>query len=425
MSLETIHIEKLVHGGQGLGKLESGKRAFVWNALPGETVEANIIRKKSGYVDAIAEEITIASPDRIEPLEPEAFMSTSPWQIMNTDAEAKAKQAILEELFTHEKLDISWDSFVQGEQRFGYRNKMEYNFWWDNETNKVSLALHRRGSHMKLPMTSSALASGAINDVGKSLVEFINSCDVQARSLKSAVLRSTADGKTAVVLYIVDKEVAQLEWSRVGADSITVYYSNPKSPASVPTELLVHLGLEYLTDNIAGHEYRYSPEGFFQINLPVYSQAIEAMARWVHAGSKVVDMYAGVGSIGMSLPHASLISVELDPASSAQANLNAGENTEVILSESEKALGYIATDAVVILDPPRAGLHKKVVERLLEVTPIAVVYLSCNPATQARDVSLLLAQGQYKVVCARGYNFFPATPHIESLLVLERITKSV
>lgn len=421
MDLETIHIEKLVHGGQGLGSLESGKRAFVWNALPGETVQARILRKKSGYVDAIAEEITVASLDRVDPIEPEAYMSTSPWQILSPSAEALAKQAILEELFTHEKVDVSWEPFVQDEQRYGYRNKMEYNFWWDNETGKVSLALHVRGSHMKLPLEGSALASDAINKVGKRLVEFINSSQLQARSLKSAVLRSTADEKTAVVLYVVDKNVAELDWSQVKADSMTVYYSNPKSPASVPTEVLLRLGLEYLADTIGGREYRYSPEGFFQINLPVYDQAIATIGEWVDAGSSVVDMYAGVGSIGMSLPYASLTSVELDPASSAQAKLNAGENTQVVLSESEKALSYITTDAVIILDPPRAGLHKKVVERLLEVAPPTIIYLSCNPATQARDTAQLLLERHYKVVHARGYNFFPATPHIESLLVLSRV----
>jgi 23S rRNA (uracil1939-C5)-methyltransferase len=88
------------------------------------------------------------------------------------------------------------------------------------------------------------------------------------------------------------------------------------------------------------------------------------------------------------------------------------------LAPSEKALDYITADATVIVDPPRAGLHTAVTERLLAVRPPRVVYLSCNPVTQARDVSLLL--DAYKIAGQRGYNFFPRTPHIEHLIVLER-----
>ena len=164
---EEIKLEKLVHGGQALGTLANGKRAFVWNGLPGETVRAKIIRKKSGYVDAIAEEIIVTSPERIDPLEPEAFLSTSPWQILDYNKESEAKQTILAELFAGEKLAVEWAPFVQLEQRYGYRNKMEYNFWWVNETESVSLALHRRGSHIKLPLKGSVLASDAINQLDR------------------------------------------------------------------------------------------------------------------------------------------------------------------------------------------------------------------------------------------------------------------
>lgn len=416
---EEIRIEKLVHGGQGLGTLPNGKRAFVWGALPGETVQAKIIRKKSGYVEAIAEEVVIASGKRVKPEEPDAYLSTSPWQILAADAEARAKQAILKELYVGEKLEVTWKPFVQQEKRYGYRNKMEYNFWWDNETGSVRLALHRRGSHMKLPMDGSVLASDAINEAGEKLVEFINIHSIQARSLKSVILRSQADNRVGAVLYVTDKQVADIPWQELGMYSFTLYYSNPKSPASVPTEQLCHYGADFLSDSVRGSEFRYSTEGFFQINLPIYEQVLKDIAQHIPTGSLVVDMYAGVGSIGMSMQFERLVSVELDPASSAQALDNAKNhsNVEVVLSESEKALDYITFDAVILLDPPRAGLHKKVVERLLQERPSTVIYLSCNPATQARDVAELV-RGGYRIVSAQGYNFFPATPHIESLLVL-------
>jgi 23S rRNA (uracil1939-C5)-methyltransferase len=89
-----------------------------------------------------------------------------------------------------------------------------------------------------------------------------------------------------------------------------------------------------------------------------------------------------------------------------------------ILSESESALDYITKDKIIILDPPRAGLHDKVIHRLTIEKPPRILYLSCNPSTQARDIRQLM-DGGYTVAYARGYNFFPATPHIESFIVLE------
>jgi len=280
---------------------------------------------------------------------------------------------------------------------------------------------------MKMPLAGSILASDAINSAGSKLIEFINIHKIQARQLKSVILRSQANGTQSAVLYVLDKHIAEFPWSDLEIDIFAMYYSNPKSPASVATELLYRKGDEYLVDEVAGKKYRYSPEGFFQINVPIYQHVLDEMKKWVPASSNIVDMYAGVGSIGMSLPYTRLTSVELDASSSAQAYMNAGtdKKIEIVLSESEKALDFIVSDAVVVLDPPRAGLHKKVVEKLLETVPPRVIYLSCNPATQARDIAMILDGGSYKAVHAQGYNFFPATPHIECLVVLERISKSV
>jgi 23S rRNA (uracil1939-C5)-methyltransferase len=132
-------------------------------------------------------------------------------------------------------------------------------------------------------------------------------------------------------------------------------------------------------------------------------------------------MYAGVGSIGLSVASKQVDLVELDPATVAMARVNAeasGVEAEVIESSTEKVLEYIVGDKPVIFDPPRAGLHDKVVERTLEVKPPQVLYLSCNPATQARDLAKL--QEGYNITYFEGFNFFPHTPHIESLAVLER-----
>jgi len=133
-------------------------------------------------------------------------------------------------------------------------------------------------------------------------------------------------------------------------------------------------------------------------------------------------MYAGVGSIGLSMAKNRVELIELDPATVRMARINAEEagiEAEVVEASTEKALEYIVSDRPVIFDPPRAGLHAKVIERCLEVLPPQITYLSCNPATQARDLALL--QSGYHVDFFEVYNFFPKTPHIETLAVLSRV----
>ncbi len=419
--LEKVKIDKLVHGGQGLGTLLDGRRVFVWNALPGETVEVRLTKSKKTHAEGLAINIIEPSVERIEPLEPAMYMSTSPWQILAQVGENEWKQKILEETFVNEKLTIAWADFASLEERFGYRNKMEYNFWWDNDKGRVDIALHQRGSHQKVVVEGSALASDAINAAGKKLVAFLNTHKIGGRQLKSAVIRSQRDGGVVICLYVIDESVAELPWAELGLLGVHVYYSNPKSPASVATKELAKVGEEYMTDIILGQQFCYAPEGFFQVNIPIYEQALSEIQNTVGSPQKVVDLYSGVGSIGMSMNAQEIVCVEADQSSVMQARLNAAEspkNVEIVHGESEKVLGWITGDAVVIVDPPRAGLHAKVVERLLSEKPKGIVYLSCNPSTQARDVKMLTENGTYKVTKAQGFNFFPATPHIESLIVL-------
>ena len=296
---------------------------------------------------------------------------------------------------------------------------MEYNFWFDTETEKLSLALHARGSHRKIAVSGSVLAHESIQRAGETLIMFLNSHSVGGRQVKSVIIRSSQSGSVGVVLFCTDKTLKNIDFSSLGFSSFKLYYSNPKSPASVATELLSEYGAEYLEDQVLTCSFRYSPEGFFQVNISMYEEVLKDMVRFCKESMNVVDMYAGVGSIGLSLPHKKLISIELDRNSSTQASMNAQgrANATVVLSESEQALAYISRKATLIVDPPRAGLHKNVTEKIIEQSVPLVLYLSCNPATQVRDIKRLYEAG-YKAVFARGYNFFPATPHIESLVIL-------
>lgn len=410
-------IEKLVHGGQGLGTLPDGRKVFMWNALPGETVRVRVIKKKKSYVEAIAEEVIVASPDRRLPIE-ENYLATSPWQMMTFAAENRYKKAIVAELFQREHVTLpDIPEVVTDGNEFQYRNKMEYSFWGDEDG--LHLALYRRGSHGKQIVLGSKLALPTVDAAARALLVALQGQQVRAGDLKSAIIRVQQDGAAVACLFVKPDDFRKLSLPE-GIKGLKVYHSNPKSPASVPTKLLYELGNTELQDILGDQRLSYAVEGFFQVNLPVFEQVLRRIKQSV-GDEPIIDMYGGVGSIGIGLQTPNSTVIEVDTSCVAMARHNASVNKAdiaVVEATAETALDYITPDTSLIVDPPRAGLHAKVTEKILETGPQKLVYLSCNPATQARDIKLL-EQG-YKVVDFSIFNFFPRTPHIETLAVLTR-----
>ena len=140
------------------------------------------------------------------------------------------------------------------------------------------------------------------------------------------------------------------------------------------------------------------------------------------ADQPILDFYAGVGTIGLTIGggNVTLVEINADAVREMQRNITELDRTgaRAVLAPSEQALNYITGKEIVIVDPPRAGLHPEVVATLLQKLPPRIIYLSCNPVTQARDVALL--QQSYQIAWHRGYNFFPRTPHIEHLIILDK-----
>ncbi len=389
---EKVLISKMVPGGQALGELSDGKKGFFWNALPGETVtEYKVTKSKSHYIEAIALKIENPSPMRVEPLD-ECYLSTSPWQIVRFEDELKLKSELVAEVFRQNGISLETECVSDGRD-YGYRNKMEYALFWSNETGLIDLAFHMRGSHYKIPVVKSSIERPELFEKAREIVAELNARGDEARKYQSLLLRCNQDGKVSGGLF-----------------------ENGKP----------HPVFENLSDEILGRKYSYSPNGFFQINLPVYEMALKEISKYV-ASDKVLDMYSGVGTIGLSVVsrdalldgESELKLVECDK-SAWQESLNniAGlDGVESVLAKSEDVISYIEPEQTVILDPPRAGCDEKLIRRLLEVGPKRVIYLSCNPATQARDVAMLVEK--YKIVAAKTFDFFPHTPHIENLVVLE------
>lgn len=434
---DTVRIDALIHGGQGIGTLEDGKKVLLWNVLPGELVRFERKKGKKSYIEGIATEIIEASPDRTAPQD-ELYLSTSPWQVMSYTLENQQKAAILLESLQRGGVEgvSELTSFSAPDEQWHYRNKMEYSFWGDDDG--LHLALFNRGTHRKQIVNGSSIARPEIDVVANAICQLLNERQIRAGSLKSLIVRCDQAGNCVVALFTRDEQF--LEQSKLAADEllsicqgVMICFSNPKSPASVMTRELARYGDVTLHDELLGVSVGYDVLSFFQVNIPAYTSALQQIAEAVTGAEKIVDMYGGVGSIGLAVADdRSLQIVELDAFSvgMAQANIaalhtardvpNKGTaNASVVQASSEQALDYITSEIdVLIVDPPRAGLHDKVTQKIIDDGPQTVVYLSCNPSTLARDLEQL--QSVYEIKQLHGHNFFPRTPHIEALAILRR-----
>lgn len=406
----AVRVQKFVPGGQALGTLsdgsEAGKKIFFWGALPGETVTAFTPTKiKSHYVEAVAESVAAPAPQRVAPRD-DCYLSTSPWQILDFTAELAAKRDLVRECFGQHHVDLPTELTVATDGRdYFYRNKMEYSLYFDHDSQQILPAFHRRGSHQKVPVHQSSLERPEIWERAQTIFAELNARGEEARTYQSLMLRANQAGQVAGGLFVN-------------------HQPHPEFPQ--------------LSDTLLGRTYTYSPNGFFQINLPVYEMALRAMQKYVTT-PKVLDLFSGVGTIGLSIARDAMLTlVECDKAAfaeleknvatalgqaeamPAQAKAAASPRLRAVLAKSETVLDYIQPDTTVILDPPRAGCAPELVARLAEVAPPQIIYLSCNPATQARDVAGLLASGHFTLLAAQAFNFFPHTPHIENLVVLAR-----
>lgn len=383
---EVVKLEKLVPGGQAIGNLADGRKVFVWGALPGETALIRLTKLKKTHAEAIVTEVIKPSPDRIAPRD-DCFLATSPWQIMTESAESRHKVALVKEAFRQHRVEIEPNEIVSDGRYYHYRNKMEYSLWWDHQTERIYPAFHQRGSHRKIAVQHSSIERVEIWQEANRLINQLNSTGAQARHYQSIMIRCDQAGQVSSAIFAMNQP---------------------------------HPQMKQLSDTILGHRYTYSPNGFFQINLPVYQLALQTIKPFITT-NQVVDMYAGVGTIGLSVARdhqLALIETDRHAFSELEHNLpDDHPNITTIHARSEEALEYITPETTIIVDPPRAGLDSKLVARLAEVRPPRLIYLSCNPITQARDIARLASV--YRPILCQPFNFFPRTPHIENLVVLD------
>lgn len=384
---ETVKTTKLVPGGQAMAELADGRKVFIWGALPQETVRIQLTKLKPSYAEGFVTKVLEPNSERIAPRD-ECYLATSPWQIMTEAAELAYKSQLVVDTFRQEHIELPLVSIQTDGKFWQYRNKMEYSLWYDHDTARIWPAFHRRGSHQKILVKTSSIERSEIWAEAQRVIETLNSDPAaEARHYQSLLVRCNQAGEVSSALFKNGEQ---------------------------------HPKMRPLSDSLLGQTYHYSPNGFFQINLPVYELALNGIKRHLGDG-KVVDMYSGVGTIGLSVAgERPLTLVETDNSAYAELehNLAGRPNVRGVHAKSEDALEYIVADATIIVDPPRAGLDVKVVDRILEVLPPRVIYLSCNPATQARDVARL--SERYRIESHTPFNFFPRTPHIENVVSMSR-----
>lgn len=425
--------------GSAGGSSSDGKAVSVFGALPGERARVRVFKKRRGVLFGEIIEVTEASPHRVKPREAH-FTSCAPWQCLAYGEQVRYKRRMLGEAYREAAGETRaperfYDAqSVTGEAlSFGYRTKIEFSFMEVEGT--LHLAFFRRGTpHQKIPLPDGcALASTSMNTAALAIRDALRTHGVRATQLKTLVVRESKSRNTRVAALYICASSSPLgarggleeSCAHTGLTGLKLIYSDPQSPAIVATDVLDKWGSEVLEEHVADKTFRYAFDGFFQNNIPLFELALKEIHNATLPAAKLVDLYCGAGVIGISLADRTreVVGIEESENAARLANENAVANGVRNFHAFACADRNLPDDAlagadVVVLDPPRSGLHKNVIALLLQDRPDRVIYLSCNPHTQAQDYAKI--RSAYIIKTLVGFDFYPNTPHVESLLVLER-----
>ena len=422
-----IKIDQLVFGGEGIGHFDN-RPVFVYGVLPGETALVRPIKVNSKFVKAAVVKILVPSPDRVEARESH-YLTCSPWQVMPYKQQLEIKKKVVMSMWqrlAHELPRQSVD-IVSSPVEWNYRNKLEFSVF-NNEGN-TSLAFHQRFRHSKYyNLDSCVLGSEDMNRIAKFILDTALKNNYNDYTIKNILVRySFSTQSTIATLYTTNKDSKIFTPECDGLIGFSIVYSDPKTPAAITSEVLYTQGILELQENISEIDLMYGVTSFFQVNPDAFTLLLnDVKNKLTKKGGILLDLYAGVGTIGFALSDIfdKVYSIESNPEASvfAQKNvkINKLDNIIIINGETENQdLDNLFTQAdVVVVDPPRAGLHPKVVEFLRDYAPDTLVYISCNPATQARDWEFL--KQVYKTSFWQLYDLYPQTPHVGSVLILEK-----
>lgn len=441
-------VQSLAFGGRGVGHAPDGRVAFVEGALPEETVRAAYTKIKKEYVEAVAEEILVASRERVEPACPH-FGTCGGCRLQHLDypAQARAKEAQLAETLAHVGglTEVPVLEVISAEDPWRYRNKMDFTFGTDRE-GVLLLGLHRRGRFDRvIDIEHCWLVDGRVSDLLASVREWAGAHELvaydsrQATGLLRYLVVRLARGTGEVLVDLVTTSAqapaapAFVQAVRsVFADATVVHTTHRGRATAYMVEKQETLaGTGVIEEHIGGVRFEISAETFFQTNSRMAARLFEvaAEAAGLRPDDRLLDLYCGTGAIGLTLARrvAAVTGLESNEAAVSDARRNATlnglTNTVFVAATAEDRLGAVIDGQgpfdVVVADPPRAGLHPKALATLAQAAIPRMAYVSCNPATLARDLAALVDSG-YNVSWVRPVDMFPHTPHVEAVASLVR-----
>jgi 23S rRNA (uracil1939-C5)-methyltransferase len=420
--IQSLSCTALSREGQGLADLPSGSRAAVWGLFPGEKASLSFVRRRQGFWQAEIESIDEPLPERREALE-DHYLDCSPWQVLSERKQDELKLSLIKSFFA--PFGLPEPIYRPASMPLAYRAKMEYSLCVQD--GRLMAAFHRRGRRFSLDtLDSCVLAPAPSNKALVSILSYLQESACPLEAMQSLVIRySFAFDELSASLFVGDEGFPPLP-SPLGLRSWSVYYSDPRTPASVCGRLISRQGETLMHDKVGDLAFSYDPDGFFQACPPAFGKLLDDLRDSLPAGDCLFDLYAGVGTIGLSLAgkYQSLILSEYDARAMELAAANA-ESAGVAdfechagAAEKQDLASWMSRASAMVVDPPRSGLHPKVARAISAGGPKHLAYVSCNPYTQAHDLSAL--SEAYEVKRWFLYDFYAQTPHAESLLLMIR-----
>ncbi len=444
-------IESVTSEGMGVAHID-GFCVFISGTVDGDVVKALVLKIKTGYAYAKVTEIITPSPFRVNAPCP-AFSKCGGCQLMhiNYEKQLEIKKDIIENALKRiGKIDVPVTEMIGSTNQFRYRNKMIFPIGI-NKNGKKICGFYRERSHEIVELDDCLLGDEIISKIIDTVMKFIEKYKITVyneEQHKGIVRRlffrkGFHTGEIMVVLSINAKtlphyaELAE-NISKISDNikSVILNFNTKKTNAVLGEINAVIYGSETITDYLLDMKYEISPHSFFQINPiqteKLYNKALELAE--ITENDKVMDLYCGIGTISLSAAKKakSVIGVEIVEQAILNARKNAEENNIKNVTFYAKDASEIVpslidngeTPDIVILDPPRKGSDEKTLTAIVKATPKRIVYVSCNPATLARDLRFLEDNGyQTKSVC--GVDMFSQTMHIESVVLAVRTDSSI
>ncbi len=461
--LQNIKITAIAAEGKALARVDD-KVVFVPYVVPGDVVDLQVKRKKNSYMEAVAVAFHERSPLRDEPVcSHYGVCGGCKWQCLKYSEQLKAKQQqVMDNLTRIGKIELPEISPILGSaQTYAYRNKLEYGFsdkrWLTEEEvrsgvkydNMNALGFHITGAFDKiLDIQKCWLMDDVNNSIRNSIRDYANEHSMTFYNLRenAGLLRSIMirNSNTSELMLLVQFRIENAEereqamgLMRYLADEFPeitslLYVDNHKCNDTFgDQEVIVYKGNDHIYEEMEGLRFKVGPKSFYQTNTEQAYELYKVARNFAGlTGEELVyDLYTGTGTIAnfVSRQAKRVIGIEYVPEAIEDAKVNSQingiDNTLFFAGDMKDVLNndfieqYGRPD-VIITDPPRAGMHTDVINTILFAAPKRIVYVSCNPATQARDLQLLDAD--YKVMAVQPVDMFPHTQHVENVVLLEK-----